>query len=73
MIDLNELGKMVDHALANETKESLNSWLSEQILNDIENYIADSDLINNSEPSRNMYHYENYNSSLRFCNYKDAA
>ncbi|MCH4183321.1 MAG: hypothetical protein LKF48_09220 [Prevotella sp.] len=73
MIDLNELEKMVDDTLANETKESLNSWLSEQILCDIKNYISDSDLINNSEPSKNMYHPENHKSSSKFCNYKNAA
>lgn len=36
-MDLEKLGKMVDDALANETKESLTKWLNEHRKNNEEN------------------------------------
>jgi len=36
MIDLKELERRLDEALANETKDSLNKWLDEQRVNESE-------------------------------------
>ena len=36
MIDLKELERRLDKALAKETKDSLNSWLNSQRIDDLE-------------------------------------
>lgn len=40
MLDLKELERRLDEALAKETKESLNSWLYNQRKDSFENYLG---------------------------------
>lgn len=40
MLDLNELERRLDEALANETEASLNEWLLNQRRNEFSNYLG---------------------------------
>lgn len=45
MLDLEELERKIDAALANETPESLTAWLMSKRMSNIETYIGEGDYV----------------------------
>lgn len=83
MLDLKELEKMVDEALAKETKESWNNWLEEQKMKELESFLGcgDTSSLENYQFTSFLEH-ENIEVSYTFKenssdepnrNYKNAA
>jgi len=45
MIDLKKLERKIDALLAQETSESLNSWYSAKLVDNLESYLGDGDYV----------------------------
>lgn len=73
MLDLNKLERMVDEALAKETKESMETWLRNEMAHEFEsclNYVQYEEI---KKPSNTTYQNESYVKAASFCNLGEAA
>lgn len=73
MLDLNKLERMVDEALAKETKESMETWLKKEVAHEFESCLNYAQYEEIETPSNTTYQNESYVKAGSFSDIGEAA